>query len=589
VSPQESIEFGSTLDHITSLLKAHIPYVWVCTHEQRRFIKTLHKEVTESQNKELWTWSCNQGLLRYDPKEKVKHATGDFKDSQQPGIALALIDEYERAKDKKGSVWIMKDWHTVLSQPVPRIMRDMYQSLIKKQKALIVVSPMLAHGPSGQKGGMEPTLDKQVMVLNYELPDRDAIEERVRMSVAHMKKRHSGKKVDTKLEYNDEEYNEFSLALQGLTELEVDNALVTSICHLNRIDAKKLLREKKQIVQRGDILEYIEQSPTMNEVGGLDSAKKYFDTYSDQFTPEAREYGVEPLRGVLFTGVPGTGKSLLSKAIASCWGLPLLRLDVGKVMTGLVGGSEEKMRMVISQVEAIAPCVLWIDEIEKSLSGTKSSNFSDGGTLARVFGTLLTAMEERMDGVVTIATSNDIQALPPELIRRFNETMFVDLPVKEERAEILRIHMMKRGRDPDKLDINMDDLVDATHLFTGSELEKAIQEAIARAFRTKKKDISQFELLGAIKDTKVIAKVMKKNIDEIREWARDKARYASSLAEAAASPGNQVVTTKGGKELDLKGDLDNLDEVVKTKKEQAEEEHDKAGGEFAQYEGILDD
>jgi MoxR-like ATPase len=206
-------------------------------------------------------------------------------------------------------------------------------------------------------------------------------------------------------------------------------------------------------------------------------------------------------------------------------------------------------------------CVLWIDEIEKSLSGTKSSNFSDGGTLARVFGTLLTSMEEGMEGVVTIATANDIQALPPELIRRFNEVLFVDLPQPEERKEIFEIHFKKRGRNVEDLNLNMDELVKATHKFTGSEIEKAVKESIARAFRLKREDVIQEDVLGAVKDTKPIAKIMKDKIDAIRDWARDKARYASSLAEAAASPYGQKVYTSSGKELDFDSELDEIDEL----------------------------
>lgn len=208
---------------------------------------------------------------------------------------------------------------------------------------------------------------------------------------------------------------------------------------------------------------------------------------------------------------------------------------------------------------------------------------SDGGTLARVFGTLLTAMEERMKGVVTLATANDIQALPPELIRRFNEVMFVDLPVPSERREIFNIHLRKRGRDAKKLNLDMDELIAKTHLFTGSEIEKVVTEAIARAFHTGKKDVTQENLVGAISSTKVIAKVMKEKIDAIREWARDKARYASSMAEAVAAPGAQKITTSKGKELDLNADLEDIDEVVKTNKQKDKEE------DLKQYEGILDD
>ena len=231
-------------------------------------------------------------------------------------------------------------------------------------------------------------------------------------------------------------------------------------------------------------------------------------------------------------------------------------------MGGIVGASESNMREVISQVEAVAPCVLWVDEIEKGLSGTKSSGFSDGGTLSRVFGTLLTAMEERMEGVVTIATANDIQGLPPELIRRFNEIMFVDLPMADERKEIWQIHLRQRKRDPAKLNLNLDELVHRTEGFTGSEIEKIVKEGIARAFHAKQPNVSQEIFLGAIADTKPISKVMGEKIKEIREWAKGKARYASSQAEAEAQPGKQKVKTAGGKEFGIDEAVGNFDDLM---------------------------
>jgi SpoVK/Ycf46/Vps4 family AAA+-type ATPase len=194
-------------------------------------------------------------------------------------------------------------------------------------------------------------------------------------------------------------------------------------------------------------------------------------------------------------------------------------------------------------------------------------------------------MEERMQGVVTVATANDIQALPPELIRRFNEVLFVDLPCPTEREEIFKIHLRKRGRDITKLGLDVPALVKATHLYTGSEIEKSVKEAIARAFRTKKKDVGQYELLGAVKDTKCIAKVMKEQIDAIREWARDKARYASSLALAASAPGAQKVTTAGGKELDLKSALEDMDEIQTSKEKKAAN----SDADTAQFDNLITD
>jgi SpoVK/Ycf46/Vps4 family AAA+-type ATPase len=222
---------------------------------------------------------------------------------------------------------------------------------------------------------------------------------------------------------------------------------------------------------------------------------------------------------------------LLAKAVGRIWGVPLLRLDVGKVMTGLVGGSEGRMREVINQAEAMAPCILWLDEVEKSLSGTKSSNFSDGGTLSRVFGTLLTAMQDGLEGVTIIATANDITMLPPEFIRRFNEVFFVDLPTDEERWDILGIHLNKRGRKLASFLSNKEQFLEASKEFTGAEIEKAVKDAIAASYYDNKKELQFSHILDALQDTKPIAKLMFDKIEQIRKTAIGQYRFSSSLAE----------------------------------------------------------
>ena len=550
-----------------------MPLIWVTTHEEGRFIRSFIMEIAEKKKQEIFTWSAYRGLSRgYDP-QRCDRASGEFDKTWVPTTCLEKIVSTKKQSEKyDGQIFILKDFHIVMGQPVPRQIRDIYEVLVKNSKCLLVVAPCLAHGPGGNKPGLEPTLEKMFKVVNFELPTRDHQEALIRDQLSQCIEAQSKlkKKSKIKLEYTDDELHKNSVALQGLTHLEAEDAVVLCLQSEKKLDERILLQEKKQVIKRSEILEYIEQSPLMTDIGGLDSAKEYFEMYSNQFSAEAKAFGVEPLRGVLMVGVPGCGKSLIAKAVSAAWGLPLLRLDVGKVMTGLVGGSEEKMRQVIGQTEAIAPCVLWIDEIEKSLSGTKSSNFSDGGTLARVFGTLLTAMEERMEGVVTLATANDINALPPELIRRFNETLFVDLPVPSEREEIFKIHLRKRGRDPEKLNLDYAVLVAASDKYTGSEIEKSVKEAIVRSFRDGKSKVKTEDVLGAVQDTKAIAQVMGEKINTIREWARNRARYASSLAAEAAGVGCQRVATGKGKILKL-SDLDEDLDQIKTSKQEVEE------------------
>jgi SpoVK/Ycf46/Vps4 family AAA+-type ATPase len=321
----------------------------------------------------------------------------------------------------------------------------------------------------------------------------------------------------------------------------------------------------------------------MDDVGGLDMVKDYLGKYSRAYTPEAKAFGVEPLKGVLLTGVPGTGKSLLAKAIGRLWGVPLLRLDVGKVMTGLVGGSESKMRDVIKQAEAMSPCVLWIDEVEKSLSGTKSSNFSDGGTLSRVFGTLLTSMQDGMEGVTIIATANDINQLPPEFIRRFNEVFFVDLPGPNERWDIFAIHLKKRGRNIETFEKHRKVLVAASKDYTGAEIEKAVKDGIAASFYQDKKDLTVKNLLAAIADTKPISKIMESKVKKLRDKARGSFRFASSWAMSQGAEDNKnknKVSTSSGKALSIDDAISDVGVFSNTKKEESKTTKDAVDSRF---------
>lgn len=582
VPSQETLKdprYNSCIEEILALIKGRAPLIWVLTHEETRFIADFVEQVAEPHKRKVWLWSAYQGLIPQEQHMTIARATGEEKDTHNPQKALQRIADINKSGDGiKGHCFIMRDFHTVLGEPIPRQIRDMYDHLIGNGKTLIITSPILAHGPGGGKGGLPPTLEKQIAVVKYELPDATKINGRITEILEHMKESIKGKNKKTQLDYADEDIQSFTKALQGLTMLEVDTSLSTSITHLNRLDIQKLINDKRQIIRKSQILEFIDAPVAMNDVGGLDLAKGYLSKYSKAYTDEAKEYGVEPLKGLLLTGVPGTGKSLLAKAIGKLWKVPLLRLDVGKVMTGLVGGSEEKMRQVIDQAEAMAPCVLWIDEVEKSLSGTKSSNFSDGGTLARVFGTLLTAMQDGMDGVTMIATANDITMLPPEFIRRFNEVFFVDLPGPDERWEILDIHLRKRNRDIKNFEKNKKDLLKTSEDYTGAEIEKAVKDAIAAAFYADKKNVSYKEIVDALKDTKPISKVMKKKVDKLRETARGQYRYASTWAVEAAK--KREVKSASGKTLDVDKAVGDMKEFTHTSKSKTKAEKAKAESRF---------
>ena len=267
--------------------------------------------------------------------------------------------------------------------------------------------------------------------------------------------------------------------------------------------------------------------------------KDWLKKRQQAFTARAREYGLPLPKGILLIGIPGTGKSLTAKCVGSMWQMPLLRLDVGKIFGGLVGSSEENIRKVIKTAEAIAPAILWLDELEKGFSGTGSSNMSDGGTTSRVFGTFITWLQEKTTPVFVIATANNVQQLPPELLRkgRFDEIFFCDLPQREERKQIIGIHLAKKKRSPENFDL--DKIADATPDFSGAEIETAVVAAMYDAFDAES-EVSTERLLQSVSEIVPLSVTMREVIESMRDWARTRARPASNRSASQNTKRKQL-------------------------------------------------
>jgi SpoVK/Ycf46/Vps4 family AAA+-type ATPase len=292
------------------------------------------------------------------------------------------------------------------------------------------------------------------------------------------------------------------------------------------------------VIRKSGLLEYFAADARLRDVGGLASLKRWLDRRGAAFSEAARKFGLPEPKGLLLLGVQGCGKSLTAKAIAAQWGLPLLRLDMGRIFSGLVGSSEENLRRAIQVAESVAPVVLWVDEIEKGLSGSQSSGVSDGGVSARVFGTLLTWLQEKTAPVFVVATANRIEQLPPELLRkgRFDDTFFIDLPAPAERREILEIHLAKRGRDPARYALDL--LADRTAGMSGAEIEQAVISGLYEAF-AEGKELEQGHLERAVAESLPLSTTMAEEIARLREWARSRTRPASDgeLPARAAAGG----------------------------------------------------
>jgi SpoVK/Ycf46/Vps4 family AAA+-type ATPase len=317
---------------------------------------------------------------------------------------------------------------------------------------------------------------------------------------------------------------------QGLTLDEIESAFARSFVENRRLVVDTILEEKKQIVRKSGLLEFYPAENSFADVGGHDLMKEWLDKRKKSFTEKAKDFGIPVPKGVLMLGVQGCGKSLVAKAIAASWNLPLLKLDVGRIFGSLVGQSEENIRKAIRVAESVAPCCLWADELEKGFAGVSGGGSGDSGTSQRVFATFLTWMQEKKKPVFLIATANDVSKLPPELLRkgRFDEIFFIDLPEQKEREEIFAIHLKKRKREPSAFDLTA--LGHATKSFSGAEIEQVVVASLYVAFDLDR-ELTQDDLMAEAKAQVPLSVMMSEEIDELRTWAQMRTRPSARRTE----------------------------------------------------------
>jgi len=364
-------------------------------------------------------------------------------------------------------------------------------------------------------------LREETTVVDFSLPNIEEISEQVNLLV--------GKK----LKLPDLEKEKLLKACQGLTRCRIARVLAKCLALSGKVDESAIvliIEEKRQTIRETGILEFIPSLAGMESVGGLENLKAWVRMRSNSFTDAAREYGLPAPKGLLLAGIQGTGKSLSAKTIAAEWLLPLLRLDVGKLFGGIVGESESNIRQIIKLAEAIAPCVLWIDEIEKSLSNDQGNG--DSGTSRRVFGSLLTWMQEKTAPVFIVATANNVELLPAELIRkgRLDELFFLHLPTQLEREQIFKVHLSRLRADRLK-DFDTESLAKKSKDFSGAEIEQVIYEAMQHGF-SRDEEFLQSDLLDSIASCIPLAKIAQPQIDALKSWAvRSGAKSASCEEE----------------------------------------------------------
>lgn len=493
------------------LIEARYPLIYLVTSEEERSEQTIAKIAQAKRQREVYIWTVTRGLVKYDqPRTTVQSNT------VSPQAAVEWVIRH-REPNVSGSIYIFKDLHPFKDSPeVTRCLRDAIASFKDTNKTIILMSPV-------QEIPIE--LEKEVVVLDFALPDMKELNQVLSAQLEQTRSR----KIST------ERREKLLKATLGLTRDEAEKvyrkAYVTA-SRLTETEVDIVLSEKKQLIRRNGILEYIDVDETIDAVGGLEELKRWLKQRSNAFTERAREYGLPQPKGMLILGIPGCGKSLIAKTTSRLWGLPLLRLDMGRVYDGsMVGRSEANLRNALKTAESISPAILFIDELDKSFAGGSGSADSDGGTSSRIFGSFLTWMQEKSSPVFVMATANRVERLPGEFLRkgRFDEIFFVDLPTKEERQDIFKIHLSKRRSEIDRFDL--DQLSTVSEGFSGAEIEQALVAAMYEAF-AQDREFTQLDIIAAIKATLPLSKTMNEQVTALRDWARQRARpAASSVAE----------------------------------------------------------
>ncbi len=543
---------NNTGKNLSDLLRARFPYIYIATYEEERTVKFIKEIVTNKLQikvpREVFIWTQAAGL---------KTEERNISNISSPLKLIEYIEKYE-----KDSLFILYDFHVFFGNKqrpadntVIRALRDLIPVLKTNsvRKNIIFISPELI---------IPDSLQKDIAIFDFPLPSMEEIKIRLNKMI------NANKKIDTS-SLTEEDKDKLCKAALGLTMQEAENAFALAMVQGNDLSVKDIniiLSEKMQVIRKTGMLEYVQSNLGIDDIGGLDNLKKWLVKRSDSWSERAKKYCIPAPKGVLITGIPGCGKSITAKAMSSIWQLPLLRLDIGKIFSGIVGSSEENMRKAIATVEAVAPSILWIDEIEKGLNGT--SSYNDSGVSSRIFATFLTWMQEKTAPVFVIATANNINRLPPELLRkgRFDEIFFVDLPSFKERMEIFRVHLRKRLKNDEvciKIKHNNEEIIKklaiATEGFIGSEIEQIVISALYDAFfENRPLEFSDFE--KAISNTVPLSSTQKEQILAIREWANVRAVCASSkesiedykpASDLSSDCGDDVISSRGGRRLDI--------------------------------------
>ncbi|WP_405374679.1 MULTISPECIES: AAA family ATPase [unclassified Microbacterium] len=509
--------FAQTLDEA---FKARLPLLYIETGEEVRAVAAITDAAHAQRNRrDVWSWTSALGLIGPDGKTVANTAN--------PTRALQHI-----AGVSEPSVFVFCDLHAYFGSEHrpgdPAIVRTVRETGLEFRhgdvsRTLVVTAPVRV---------IPAELDELTHLLDFPLPTAEEIRALLDTMIDNNSR-------EIRVSADDAAREQLVHAAIGLTMAEAENAFARAMVNdgsLSGADIDIVLDEKRQVVRKSGVLEFVKAGLDLDDVGGLNNLKRWLDRRNGSWFGSARDYGLPSPKGVLITGVPGCGKSLTAKATAASWGLPLLRLDIGRIFSGLVGSSEQNLRTAIATAEAVAPCILWVDEIEKGFSNTTGQG--DSGTTARVFGTFLTWMQEKKHPVFVVATANNIDALPPEFMRkgRFDEIFFVDLPTAVEREAIWALQLSAQATPANGLAALADDraaldtLISASENHSGAEIEQAVVSALYEGFA--KKERVTLDMVNSVVQTMIpLAVTQAEEVQRIRDWAAQRAVRATGAED----------------------------------------------------------
>ena len=494
------------------MIRAYYPVLYLHSYEYYR-TKQKIKGIVELLRREgkkvnYYQWDCVYGLVQILPDKTEKR----IERMQNPLEVLAYILNSKKSGEK--NIFVLDDINNHIERDEVKLMFRKIAEATNNNTHAIILSSIYR---------LPAELEKYITVLQIPLPKRNELGE-----VLDIVAKQSKVELKTNLR------NRLIDAALGMTSMEADLAYCLASVK-DGFDDKSpftVSSEKEQIIRKSGILDYFPKNESLKDVGGMENLKEWLKKRQLAYDKEARDWGLKEPKGLLLLGVPGCGKSLIAKSIASSWNMPLLRLDVGKVFQGIVGSSEDNIRKAIATAEAVAPCVLWIDEIEKGLSGVQSSGATDGGVTSRIFSTILTWMQEKTAPVFVVATANNINQLPPELLRkgRFDEIFFVDLTSQKEKENIFSIHLQKNRQNVSSFALDI--LAQKAEGFNGAEIEECVKEAMFTAYVESQESniapkLQMIHILDAIKNTVPLSKTMEKQITDLRKFAVSRAKNAS--------------------------------------------------------------